>query len=450
MILRAYLSLPNYSLFPATATAVIVTVATFAKSFVPFYLIGSTPIFIASCFLGLVLIALASKDLADQATYAKDILVVLTLLYGVVIASFLIHSLHQVPVTHLLGILIFHGLFLLFGFAASRAPKAVSSALIVGAAIYLVIVAQYTVRFGDLMRDGYLHNVFGVSVPAMITTFHQNIGLALGLASLGAIGFAAKRWRVAGFIALPLIFLFLFHIAARTTMVALVCSLSFLVGAVVWVRSRKLALVGFAAIVLTAAVATSVFYERALRDKDVDAVSPDAISRTIREIQSEDPGFRLPIWSRTWQRIATEPNRLLLGRGVGVYPLDEGRSAPDWLLRKTEAAGLYPHNIHLELLYETGIAGFLIFTVLTLLPLFFSLRHWDRFSAPERAAIALYVFYLVTVEISGSFAYSYDFQFFFGLASGVVALKRRELAGIGEIATPPTASLVPEIGKTPA
>ena len=58
--------------------------------------------------------------------------------------------------------------------------------MIVGAAIYLVIVAQYTVRFGDLMRDGYLHNVFGVSVPAMITTFHQNIGSALGLAFLGA------------------------------------------------------------------------------------------------------------------------------------------------------------------------------------------------------------------------------------------------------------------------
>src|SRR6516165_6687220 len=274
MILRAYLSLPNYSRLPATATAVIVTVATFAKLFVPFYLIGSTPIFVASCLLGVVLIALASKELAEQAAYAKDILVALALLYGVVIASFLFHSFHQVPVTHLLGILIFHGLFLLFGFAASRAPKAVFSVLIIGAAIYLLIVAQYTVRFGDLMRDGYLHNLFGVTVPAMISTFHQNIGSVLGLASLGAIGFSAKRWRVAVFMALPLIFLFLFHIAARTTMVALVCSLSFLIGAAVWVRSRKLALIGFASIALAAAVASNVFYERALQDKDVDAVAP--------------------------------------------------------------------------------------------------------------------------------------------------------------------------------
>ena len=169
----------NTRLWIAPLTAAIVTTATFAKSFVPFYLIGSTPIFVASCSLGLVLIALASKGLAVQAAYAKDILVALALLYGVVIASFLFHSFHQVPVTHLLGILIFHGLFLLFGFAASRAPKAVFSVLIAGAAIYLLIVAQYTVRFGDLMRDGYLHNVFGVTVPAMITTFHQNTSARL-------------------------------------------------------------------------------------------------------------------------------------------------------------------------------------------------------------------------------------------------------------------------------
>jgi len=136
--LRVYPLLPNNSRLLATATAVVVTIATFAKSFVPFYLIGSTPIFVASCSLGLVLIALASKKLAEQATYAKDILVALTLLYGVVIASFLIHSLYQVPVSHLLGILIFHGLFLLFGFAASRAPKGVFAVL--------PIVAQYTVR----------------------------------------------------------------------------------------------------------------------------------------------------------------------------------------------------------------------------------------------------------------------------------------------------------------
>jgi O-antigen ligase len=440
-------SIRNGHLLPAL-TAVVVTIATFAKSFVPFYLVGSTPIFVASCLLGLVLIALASKSLAEQATYAKDLLVALTVLYCVVIASFLIHSLHQVPSTHLLGILIFHGMFLLFGFAASRALQGVFSVLMVGAVIYLFIIVKYVVRSGDLMRDGYLHDVFGVGNPVIMVTFHQTIGSTLSLAVLAALGLKSRRARLAAFAALPLAFLFMFHIAARTTMVALVCSLSFLVGAAVWVRSRKLALIGFAAIVLAAAVASSVFYERAIQDKDVDAIAPDAISRTIREIQDPRPLFRMQIWKRAIHRIATEPDRLLLGHGVGIYPSDEGFGAPNWLLRPAEGNKYYPHNLHLELLYETGIPGFLIFTVLTLLPLFFSLKHWDRLSAPERATIAIYVFSLVTVEISGSFAYSYDFQFFYGLAAGVVALKRWELTETGAGLMPTNAARVLDLEKT--
>jgi hypothetical protein len=85
---------------------------------------------------GIVLIALASKKLAEQATCARDILVALTVLYGV--ASFLTRS-TKFPS---LGILIFHGLFLLFGFAASQAPKVVFAVLIIEASIYLSIVAQ--------------------------------------------------------------------------------------------------------------------------------------------------------------------------------------------------------------------------------------------------------------------------------------------------------------------
>jgi O-antigen ligase len=434
----------------AALTAAVVTIATFAKLFVPFYLIGSTPIFAASCFLGVVLIALTSRTLAEQAACAADILVLLILLYCVVVASFLVNSLHRVPITHLLGILIFHGLFLLFGFAASRALKAVYGVLMMGAAIYLLIIVEYVVRSGDLMRDGYLHDVFGVGNPVITVTFHQNIGSALVLAVLAATGLDLRRARLAAFAALPLVFVFLFHIAARTATVALAGSLLFLAGAAFWIRSRKLALASVAAVVLAAAVASSVFYELALQDKNVDAIAPDAISRTIREIQDPRPLFRMQIWTRAIHWIAAEPDRLLLGHGVGVYPIDEGFGAPNWLLQPAEGNKYYPHNVHLELLYETGIPGFLIFTILTLLPLFFSLKHWARFSAAERAAIAIYVFYLVAVEISGSFAYSYDFQFFFGLAAGVVVLKRRELVGIGGIAAPPNASLVPEIGKAPA
>jgi hypothetical protein len=70
----------------------------------------------------------------------------------------------------------------------------------------------------------------------------------------------------------------------------------------------------------------------------------------------------------------------------------------------------------------TGARGAIL---LCALPLFFSLKHWDWLSAPERAAIAIYVFSLVTVEIFGSFAYSHDFQFFYGLASDVRQASRK-------------------------
>jgi len=413
------------------ATAAIATTAAFAKSFVPFYLIGSTPIFAATCVFGMALVAVAWRDIRDNAVYAADALLVLGLLYGAVVTNYFIYSAGQVPMTHLLGILIFHSLFLVFGFAAARALKTVYMVLLAQAAIYLIIIGQYAVRFGDLMRDGYLHDIFGVGGidSKLVTTFHQPIGTSLGLAVLAMLGLAANRRKFLAVVVLPFVFWFMFHIAARAAMVALVCSLIFLVWADAWVRSKKLASMSLAVVTISAALASGLFYEYAVKDRDVDLVAPDAISRTIREIQSQDPGFRLPIWERTWHRITSEPDRLLFGRGIGMFPIDEGVGAPDWLLRKTEAASYSPHNVHLELLYETGMAGMLIFSILTLFPLAAALKHWKQFWMPEKAAISLYVFYLVSVEISGSFAFSYDFQFFLALAIGVVSLKRKELAG---------------------
>src|SRR5205807_5703406 len=143
--------------------------------------------------------------------------------------------------------------------------------------------------------------------------------------------------------------------------------------------------------------------------------------RTVREIQSQDPGFRLQMWTRAWHRIETQPDRLLFGRGVGVYPIDEGLGAPNWLLDKSTK--YYPHNTYLEMLYETGIVGLLIFGVITLYPIGASLNRWNLYSSAERSAIALYVFDLASCQFSGAFAYSYDLQFFFGLSIGIIAAK---------------------------
>jgi O-antigen ligase len=132
----------------------------------------------------------------------------------------------------------------------------------------------------------------------------------------------------------------------------------------------------------------------------------------------------MQIWLRAGQRIAADPKQIPFGRGVGAYPVDEGFGAPDWLLHPTEGSKYYPHDVYLEMLYENGAVGALLFTFLTLFPVIFALRRWGKLSDAEKSAIALYVFSLASVAISGAFAYSYDFQFFLGLAIGVVALNR--------------------------
>src|SRR5207302_999268 len=98
--------------------AAAVTVTAFAKTFVPFYLIGSTAILVGTGAVGIALAAVSWRQLRDDARLIPGVLVVFALLYVVVVANFLSHSLPAVPITHLAGILIFHALFLLFGFAA--------------------------------------------------------------------------------------------------------------------------------------------------------------------------------------------------------------------------------------------------------------------------------------------------------------------------------------------
>src|SRR5215468_8099399 len=177
----------------ASLTAAIVTTATFSKLFLPFYLIGSTVIFAAMSAIGAALVVISWPSINEMGSKVRDILLLLGALYGVVIANFLLLSRPTIPMTHLAGILIFHSLFLVFGFAAARALRIVLLMLLAAAVVYLIFIAQYTVRFGDLMRDGYLHDVFGTGDQGVFQTFHQNIGTALGLAALAALGLGPSR-----------------------------------------------------------------------------------------------------------------------------------------------------------------------------------------------------------------------------------------------------------------
>jgi O-antigen ligase len=410
-------------------TSVAVTAAVLAKTFVPFYLIGSTAIFAASVAVGLVLVALSWRQIIDSASHVRDVLIVASLFYAVVVVSFLMYSRSAVPATHLWGILIIHGIMLIFGFSAARAVKIALLVIFGMAAIYAAVLALHALRFGGVTTGVNIDDIFGIGVPAIYITFHQNIGFVLGAGALAALGLASNRVaQILAVSALPIVLLFLFHIAARTAFVALAVSLIFLGFATLWAYSRKVASLAAATVIVAATIAWGVLSQRVLNEIEVDAKAPDAVSRTIRELQNPDPGFRLPIWEQTWRHIVTEPDRLPLGRGIGMYPVDAGFGHPDWLLHLTEGSKYYPHNVHLEILYETGIVGLVLFSILTLFPMVASLRRWSVFSSAEKSAVAIYVFTLVSSDISGGFAYTYVLQFFLALTVGIIAVKRSAVA----------------------
>jgi hypothetical protein len=409
----------------AAVTAAAATIATFAKLFLPFHLIGSTAIFALASAIAATLIIVCRHPLYEMAGKVSNFLIGAGAFYAFVTVNFLLLSRPIVPATHLIGILAFHGLFLIFGFATARSLNVLLVILLGAAAIYLIAIARYAVMFGDLEQDGYLHDIFGFGEPAVFVTFHQNIGLMFGLAVIALFGLVSNRIGAIFFLAvLPAVLLFLFYISARGALVAILCSLIFWLGAELWLRSRKVTLAGIVVIAFVTTLTSGFFYRYALHDKSVDAKAPDAISRTIREIQDPRPGFRLQILSRAWHRIATEPDKLLFGRGIGIYPIDEGFGAPDWLLRPTEGSRHYPHNVHLEMLYETGIIGLLLFSFLTFVPVVWSVHRWSLFSRGEKACVALYVFTLVSSDISGAFAYTYVLQFLLALTVGITALRR--------------------------
>jgi O-Antigen ligase len=406
-------------------TAAAATTAAFAKMFVPFYLIGSTGIFVLASTVAALLIIPGWRSLFSMADKVTDFLVVLCGFYVFIIFNFLLLSRPIVPSTHLLGILFFHGMLLVFGFVTARSLNILLAMLLGTAAVYLIAIVRYIIQFGDPEQAGHLRDIFGVGDPAVFATFHQNIGFMFGLAVLAALGLSSTRARRTLFItALPITLFLLYYISARGPIVAVLCGLLFWMSADLCIRSRKIALIGIAAITLAGVIASGLFYRYALHDKDVDAIAPDAISRTIREIQDPNPGFRLQIWSRAWHRISTEPSKLLFGRGIGVYPVDENYGPPDWLLRPTEGSKHYPHSVHLEMLYETGIFGFVLFSLLMVMPIVWVLRRSSGLPLPEKAAATIYVFTLVSSEISGAFAYTYILQFFLGLMIGIAARER--------------------------
>ena len=166
----------------AEVTAAAATIAAMAKMFLPFHMIGSTTIFVLASAIAAMLIIICRRPLYEMAGKVGDFLIGAGAFYVLVTVNFLLLSRPIVPATHLIGILAFHGLFLIFGFATARSLNVLLVILLAAAAIYLIAIARYAVMFGDLEQDGYLHDIFGFGEPAVFVTFHQNMGFMFGLA----------------------------------------------------------------------------------------------------------------------------------------------------------------------------------------------------------------------------------------------------------------------------
>jgi len=126
------------------------------------------------------------------------------------------------------------------------------------------------------------------------------------------IGIESQQ-RILALSALPIVALFLFHIAARTALVALAGGLLFLALTRLCAFSRKGALLTAATIIVAATMSLGSLYQRAVAKIDVNATAPDAsLSDDPRAPGSQSP---LPFadMEEIWHHIVSEPARLPFG-----------------------------------------------------------------------------------------------------------------------------------------
>ncbi len=132
-------------------------------------------------------------------------------------------------------------------------------------------------------------------------------------------------------------------------------------------------------------------------------VLPDPLYRYMEyryfgEDEAQSYSSRKMLWSKALKGTAnSSPVKMLVGNGVGDY---------GYLYTSRDDRG-YPHNIFLEILYEFGILGLLLFTS-ALIYIVLKNREFRNYSSPELKwiFITFYFFFfrsLTTGSISGNF-----------------------------------------------
>jgi hypothetical protein len=171
---------------------------------------------------------------------------------------------------------------------------------------------------------------------ASYISLHQNIGLTIGLGALATIGLATTRALAIGI--LPAVLFLLFHIASKNC-----AAFARTEPRLSWLRS----LLG------SLQEDSSPKHHSSLHSRDNRRGRASSARASRIQSQRERPPCHITHHtgaskSQPWishtdmdtnpSRIASEPRLLLFGRGIGLYPLDEGAAPPDWLLNPKATA----------------------------------------------------------------------------------------------------------------
>ncbi len=403
---------------PSGATTFFASLATFAKSFVPFQFFGSTFVFSACFVLCLATATLDARNSLKSLYRSKTEIALLCALLVVAAGNYSFLSAEVVPITYVAGAITFSLFFLLLGAVASDRADVIAGCLIAAACIYFLFVVKALVLTGDLYSDGNFADIFGLertelSSGSAYTQLYQNVGAYVALGAISAFALSTRLPKreqlIVQVTSCLLASILMAYVESRGALLGFFTSIAYLAG--FRIRSVTVAVLF---LVIPAALLIAAFYG------GIERIP--IVTRTINEIYAaENTPTRIAIMSFIGQSFIADPTILLFGRGFGRFPVDYGYNAPDWLLA-SPSASLYPHNPIVEACYELGLAGAAIYVALIAAPL---VRYWRQEERPDltfQIVFAFYLYFLFTEMVSGSLAYSYVFYFFLG---GVSALTSR-------------------------
>jgi O-antigen ligase len=426
------------------ATSALAVMATFSKGFAPFQFFGSTLVFFISLSLCLYCIVLnAPRNIARIAGLLRELIPIVALL-TLMTANYILISDTAVPVTYLIGIIGFWCAFFCLG-AVCTDVRSAFSVLVVFSAIYLVFVVGFFLDNGAMYIGDYFGDIFGIdelelSSGTKTIQLYQNVGY---LVSVGAISFGAFAKRfftrplTATAIAIMVALVVDVAVQARGAAIALVCATMFIFESPL--KQFWIPLSVFCTFVLMAAVSFWALFPQ-------DLGSSGFLSKILDELAQGRSDGRLFLFGAASDRIVSDGVTFLVGRGLGMFPIDLGYQAPDWLIAP-KAVSMYPHNVVIEAQYEMGILGTVLVLCILLRPLVV-FRSIPR-DHDTKILACIYVFYLVSSLFSGSLAYSYPLLFVLGMFWAKLATLENLMSNPSDLATagPSFANQVSSAGR---